>query len=87
MISYLFSNQNKAIVENLTEIRPEVCLQSAQQGLLTWIMKRLKAKAPFDPNKLYCSEILSILLQGTSENRQLLGETDGIDILLQQLAV
>ncbi|XP_057370437.1 beta-catenin-like protein 1 [Daphnia carinata] len=76
-----------AIVENLTEIRPEVCLQAAQQGLLSWIMKRLKAKSPFDANKLYCSEILSILLQGTPENRQLLGEIDGIDILLQQLAI
>jgi beta-catenin-like protein 1 len=74
-------------VENLTEIRPEVCQQAAQQGLLSWIMKRLKAKLPFDANKLYCSEILSILLQGTPENRQLLGEIDGIDILLQQLAV
>nr|CAG4647787.1 EOG090X03ST [Moina brachiata] len=76
-----------AIVENLTETRPEVCHQAAQQGLLHWILKRLKAKMPFDANKLYCSEILSILLQVTSENRQLLGEIDGIDILLQQLAV
>lgn len=76
-----------AIVENLTEIRPDVCQQAAQQGLLGWIMKRLRAKLPFDANKLYCSEILSILLQGTPENRQLLGEIDGIDILLQQLAV
>lgn len=76
-----------AIVENLTEIRPDVCQQAAQQGLLSWIMKRLRAKSPFDANKLYCSEILSILLQGTPENRQLLGEIDGIDILLQQLAV
>nr|CAG4650861.1 EOG090X03ST [Simocephalus serrulatus] len=76
-----------AIVENLTEIRPEVCIQAAQQGLLNWIMKRLKAKSPFDANKLYCSEILSILLQGTPENRQLLGEIEGIDILLQQLAI
>ena len=50
-------------------------------------MKRLKIKSPFDPNKLYCSEILSILLQGTPENRQMLGDIDGIDILLQQLAV
>nr|CAG4643111.1 EOG090X03ST [Ilyocryptus agilis] len=76
-----------AIVENLTETRPEVCLHAAKQGLLNWILKRLKAKMPFDANKLYCSEILSILLQGTPENRQLLGELDGIDILLQQLAV
>lgn len=76
-----------AIVENLTEMRPEVCIQAAQQGLLAWIMKRLRAKSPFDQNKLYCSEILSILLQNTAENQQLLGEMDGIDILLQQLAV
>nr|CAG4641582.1 EOG090X03ST [Eurycercus lamellatus] len=76
-----------AIVENLSETRPEVCLQAAQQGLLNWILKRLRAKMPFDANKLYCSEILSILLQGTPENRQVLGEIDGIDILLQQLAV
>nr|CAG4636896.1 EOG090X03ST [Ceriodaphnia reticulata] len=41
-----------AIVENLTEIRPEVCLQAAQQGLLTWVLKRLRAKSPFDANKL-----------------------------------
>lgn len=75
-----------AIIENLTEIRPEVCLQAAQQGLLNWILKRLKAKIAFDANKLYCSEILSILLQGTPENRQFIGELGGIDILLQQLA-
>ena len=54
---------------------------------MKWIMKRLKAKMPFDANKLYCSEILAVLLQGTPENRQLLGDLEGIDILLQQLAV
>lgn len=50
-------------------------------------MKRLKEKSPYHPNKLYCSEILSILLQATPENRAMLGDIDGIDILLQQLAV
>lgn len=43
-------------------------------------------KMPFDANKLYCSEIMSILLQDTNENRVLLGNIDGIDVLLQQLA-
>lgn len=76
-----------AIIENLTESRPEVCLLAAQQGLLDWLMKRLKEKSPYHPNKLYCSEILSILLQATPENRAMLGDIDGIDILLQQLAV
>lgn len=75
-----------AIIENLTEMSPELSKEAAEQGLLQWLLKRLKLKAPFDPNKLYCSEILSILLQTTTENRLLLGTLDGIDILLQQLA-
>jgi beta-catenin-like protein 1 len=74
------------IFENLTELRPEMCTEIAEQGLLQWILKRLKVKQ-YDANKLYCSEILSILLQSTNENRILLGELEGIDILLQQLAV
>lgn len=75
-----------AIFENLLEMKPEMCIEAAQQGLMQWILKRIKVKAPFDPNKLYCSEILSILIQDTSENRILLGNLDGIDVLLQQLA-
>uniref|UniRef100_A0A8C9KKE0 Beta-catenin-like protein 1 n=1 Tax=Panthera tigris altaica TaxID=74533 RepID=A0A8C9KKE0_PANTA len=47
----------------------------------------LGAKMPFDANKLYCSEVLAILLQDNDENRELLGELDGIDVLLQQLSV
>ncbi|KAK8770240.1 beta-catenin-like protein 1 [Amblyomma americanum] len=75
-----------AIVENLTEFRPDLSVQAAQQGLLAWILKRLKVKMPFEANKLYCSEILSILLQNHEENKKLLGEIDGIDTLLQQLS-
>ena len=75
-----------SIFENLTEYRPEMSEEIAEQGLLAWILKRLKVKQ-YDANKLYCSEILSILLQNTNENRILLGKIDGIDILLQQLAV
>lgn len=54
---------------------------------MAWLLKRLRAKMPFDPNKLYASELLSILLQNCKENQILLGEMDGIDVLLQQLAV
>lgn len=54
---------------------------------MQWLLRRIKAKTPFDANKLYASELLSILLQNTPENRLLLGELDGIDVLLQQLAV
>ncbi|XP_013389314.1 beta-catenin-like protein 1 [Lingula anatina] len=75
------------IIENITEFRPEVCPDAAKQGLMQWLLKRLKAKIPFEGNKLYCSEILAILLQNHDENQELLGEMDGIDVLLQQLAV
>ncbi|XP_068157692.1 LOW QUALITY PROTEIN: beta-catenin-like protein 1 [Drosophila tropicalis] len=76
-----------AIVENLTEIEGAFVKEAAEQGLLAWLLKRLKGKSPFDPNKLYCSEILSILIQTENENRLLLGSLDGVDVLLQQLAV
>uniref|UniRef100_A0A8C6VAP8 Beta-catenin-like protein 1 n=1 Tax=Naja naja TaxID=35670 RepID=A0A8C6VAP8_NAJNA len=76
-----------AVIENMAEFRPEVCADAAQQGLMQWLLKRLKAKMPFDANKLYCSEVLAILLQNTDDNREMLGELDGIDVLLQQLSV
>ncbi|XP_071331570.1 beta-catenin-like protein 1 isoform X1 [Trachinotus anak] len=76
-----------AIVENMAEFRPGLCAEAAQQGLMQWLLKRIKAKMPFDANKLYCSEILAILLQNNDNTRELLGEMDGIDVLLQQLSV
>lgn len=76
-----------AIFENLLEFRPELCTDAGKQGLMQWLLRRIKAKMPFDANKLYASELLSILVQNTPENRLLLGDLDGIDVLLQQLAV
>nr|XP_039260592.1 beta-catenin-like protein 1 [Styela clava] len=75
------------VIENMIELKPELCPVLAQQDLLQWLLKRLKLKKEFDANKLYCAEILSILLQRHDETRKLLGEHDGIDILLQLLAV
>ncbi|CAF0819294.1 unnamed protein product [Rotaria sp. Silwood1] len=75
-----------AIVENMTEFRPALCVDACKQGLLACLLKRLKTKSPFSSIRLYCSELMSILLQNHDENRQMLGELEGIDILLQQLA-
>ncbi|XP_025265248.1 beta-catenin-like protein 1 [Camponotus floridanus] len=75
-----------AIFENLLEFRPDLCADAGKQGLMQWLLRRIKTKTPFDPNKLYASELLSILLQHTPDNRLLLGDLDGIDVLLQQLA-
>lgn len=35
-----------AIVENMAEFRPEMCTEAAQQGLLQWLLKRLKVREP-----------------------------------------
>lgn len=75
-----------SIIENLIELRSEITTESVKQGLMAWLLKRLKLKAPFDSNKLYASEMLSILLQNNEKNSISLGELDGIDTLLQQLA-
>lgn len=67
----------RAIVENVTELRPVACLPAAQQGLLQWLLTGLQRKAPFDANKLYASEMLSVLVQSHEENRTMLGELRG----------
>jgi len=75
-----------SIVENIVELRPQVAKDAAEAGFMTWLIKRLKEKVPFDGNKLYASEILSILLQNEPANRKMYGELGAIDSLLQQLA-
>ena len=74
------------IVENMSEFKnTEVCLAVGEQGFLVWLLKRLRVRQ-HDANKLYAVEILAIILQGNETNQRLLGERDGIDILLQALA-
>ncbi|CAH8643562.1 unnamed protein product [Schistosoma rodhaini] len=75
------------IIESLLEIRPDMNVTMANQGLFAWLLRRLQKRPVFDKNKLYVSELLSILLQMDEANRRQLGEVDGIDILLQQLSV
>jgi beta-catenin-like protein 1 len=58
-----------SILENIVELRPSVAKDAAEAGFMNWLIKRLKEKVPFDANKLYASEILSILLQNEPSNR------------------
>ncbi|MCL4136728.1 UNVERIFIED_CONTAM: hypothetical protein GTU68_064075 [Idotea baltica] len=74
------------IIENLAEMRPEICNEANPSGLMPWLLKRLRAKMPFDANKLYVSEILAICVQNNAENQKTLPSLEGIDVLLQQLA-
>ena len=74
-----------AIIENLTDFNPDLtkdCLP-----LIQWILKRIQSSIPFNSNKLYASEILSILVQNNEENRKTLGSLGGIDVLLRQLSL
>ena len=75
-----------AIIENMCEVKnTDVSQAGGEQGLLTWLMKRVRVRQ-YDSNKLYASEILAILLQSHEANQRLIGEKDGIDVLLQALA-
>lgn len=74
------------IAENLVETDPNLADIAFKQGLLAWVLARLKVRS-FDGNKLYCSEILAILLQSSTGNRIKLGFIEGIDTMLQALAL
>lgn len=73
-------------LENVLEIRPEVAVEAGKSGFVGWILNKFKTKSPFDENRLYYSEILSILVYNKLQNLQLVGDLDGIDVLLSQLA-
>uniref|UniRef100_A0A3Q2CKP5 Beta-catenin-like protein 1 n=1 Tax=Cyprinodon variegatus TaxID=28743 RepID=A0A3Q2CKP5_CYPVA len=68
-----------AIVENMAEFRPGLCTEAAQQGLMQWLLKRIKVRT-WSPRINYKNRV-------TTATRELLGEMDGIDVLLQQLSV
>ena len=76
-----------AVIENVLESKPDAYKNFTGEGILSWIFKRLKSKIPFNANKLYVSEVLSILLQNDDEKlKKQVGEMDGIDAILGQLA-
>lgn len=68
----------------MLDFRPETAELCVTQGLLTWLLKRIGQKGAFDGNKLYSSELLGMILQGTDSARKSLTEKlDGIDVLLR----
>ena len=54
--------------------------------LLKWLLARVRQKGEADNNKLYASEVLSILTQASEDNRARLGAANGVDALLQAVA-
>ncbi|KAK3155747.1 hypothetical protein QOZ80_2BG0207020 [Eleusine coracana subsp. coracana] len=76
-----------AVLENLLDLRPHLADAVCERTkLLRWLLARLKVR-DFDANKQYASEILAILLQNSPANQKRLGQTNGVDALLQAVAM
>jgi beta-catenin-like protein 1 len=75
------------IFENIMGFDPSLSSKLVTQThLMTWLLKRVQAKS-HDENRSYAAELLSILLQNRNENRLVLSENDGIEIILKVLSV
>ncbi|RLN09412.1 hypothetical protein C2845_PM11G21050 [Panicum miliaceum] len=76
-----------AVLENLLDLRPNLADKVCDgTKLLRWLLSRLKTRE-FDANKQYASEILAILLQNSPANQKRLGQINGVDGLLQAVAM
>ncbi|EQC39607.1 hypothetical protein SDRG_03040 [Saprolegnia diclina VS20] len=78
------------IMENLSELVPESCgILSTSTNVLD-VLLRACASPEMTENRLYCSEILSILVQASDDAAEVLGrralDDDRLDQLLQCLA-
>ncbi|KAL8200304.1 hypothetical protein R6Q57_011643 [Mikania cordata] len=74
-------------IENLIEVRPAVAEMVCERTkLLRWIVGKIKVRE-FDSNKQYASEILAILLQSSVANQKRLGQMNGVDVVLQAVAM
>ncbi|TVU27597.1 hypothetical protein EJB05_19090, partial [Eragrostis curvula] len=76
-----------AVLENLLDLRPHLADAVCERTrILRWLLARLKVR-DFDANKQYASEILAILLQNSPANQKRLGQSNGVDALLQAVAM
>lgn len=76
-----------SVLENMVEVRPAVAEMVCERTkLLRWLLNRIKARE-FDSNKLYASEILAILLQNSVVNQRRVGQLNGVDTILQAVAL
>ncbi|KAF6174653.1 hypothetical protein GIB67_006305 [Kingdonia uniflora] len=76
-----------ATIENMIEVKPAVAdLVCERTKLLRWLLGKIKVRE-FDSNKQYASEILAILLQNSNGNQKRLGQMNGVDVVLQAVAL
>lgn len=76
-----------SVLENLLSQPTNVDTIGKDEKLLSWLLGRIQRdEKPTSQNKLYASEILSILTQSSSPNRRRVVAANGPEILLTQLA-
>ncbi|XP_059592305.1 uncharacterized protein LOC100241064 isoform X2 [Vitis vinifera] len=76
-----------ATLENLIEVKPAVAEMVCERTkLMRWLLGKIKVRE-FDSNKQYASEILAILLQNSAANQRRLGQMNGVDVVLQAVAM
>nr|CTP81874.1 Bm5045 [Brugia malayi] len=76
-----------SVVENVLDFRPSFADICVEQGLFAWLLRRATQRGALDANKMFASELLSLLLQSTELARKRLTEkVDGFDLLLRALA-
>lgn len=83
---YTFVTHCLQVVENLSEISPSLVAESfalKSPKFVPWLVRRIRlALNPQNPicyNRVYATEILSIILQNSQKCRQSLGRRDGLD--------
>uniref|UniRef100_A0A2K6R8Q5 Beta-catenin-like protein 1 n=1 Tax=Rhinopithecus roxellana TaxID=61622 RepID=A0A2K6R8Q5_RHIRO len=76
-----------AIVENMAEFRPEMCTEGAQQGLLQWLLKRLKVFKRHNPSTAEEQEMMENLFDSLcsclmlSSNRERFLKGEGLQLM------
>jgi len=82
--SYAIIN-SLGIIDNLIDFRAEIA-QSGCKDIVNWMVKTLSETDEFNPIKLSISELLSVLLLSSNENKLHFNECNGMDVLLRQVA-
>lgn len=68
----------------MLDFRPSFADICVEQGLFAWLLRRGTQRGALDANKMFASELLSLLLQSTELARKRLTEkVDGFDLLLR----
>ncbi|KIJ70518.1 hypothetical protein HYDPIDRAFT_78492 [Hydnomerulius pinastri MD-312] len=74
------------VFENVLGFNPELSVQLVSKTkMMNWLLERIQSKT-HDENRSYAAELLSILLQDSTPNRQEFGKRDGVETILKVLS-